>query len=957
MKYEELLILLPCHSLEDFPLHHDGDDAQGLLAAWSALWHPALIASAGKIPKWGRVDSPPDLVSQRLIVVPTAGQSELPTGFAQRAKEEGAVLIRKLIDRQEIVARALESLDGGAGPVDSELAADFLALGYCYLQVELLTRQMRYSSNLDQVHFGNQTVAAAQAAMSGDEATARDKLAACFDVLAEERDHYYPVDAYVLDLTMLAPATLGARLREHLATSARSSVLLSAALAEQMAANEPESLAALRQAIAESRTAVVGGEYRELRLPLLSCETVLNQLRIGLRRYEDLVGKRPEVFGRRRFGLTPILPQVLSKLGFLGAIHATLEEGRFPEGTQAKTGWESPAGVAIDALARTPLNATQPGAYLRFAVKMGESMDTDHVATVCLAHWPGVASVWFDDLRRIARYVNALGKPVTFDEYFRDTDPPGHLDRFDADQYRSPYLKEAVIKRKPDPISCVVRWWRRRATAEAIQAIDTLTQLASGKPLEASDLPPSAGEAWLERIDRDGEELPTPQENETEQEDVDAQVAAELSKALQRFAARLPRKEATPEAGYLVLNPHSFVRRQTLEVPELPNLPVEGRPIYAVGRDGPRRHVTIDAPSMGFVWVASGKSGRDPKPLPLPLAENGVLRNEFFEAIVSPETGALTSIKEYEKRGNRLSQQLSLRMPGRHPQPGGAYRGEDQSAVYSVMAADSVEVTVSNNVMGEIVARGRLLSRKGERLAGFTQRFQVFRGSRVIHVEVELDPQEECRSDPWNSYYCCRFAWANEAATVWRGVNLGRQPATAKRLESPLYFEIEDGETQTTILTGGLPFHRRAGYRMIDSLLVVRGESERKFRLGVGVELKNSLHEALSLLAPETKLFQNAAPPANTSGWLFHIDARTVVATHWEPVVEAERAAGVRVRLLETAGRPARIKLTGFRPFAAARQIDFRGQPLLDCQVDEGVARLELAAHEWVEVEARFAVH
>ncbi|MBW3600128.1 MAG: hypothetical protein KY475_23000, partial [Planctomycetes bacterium] len=871
-----------------------------------------------------------------------------------RAKEEGAVVIRKLIDRHEIVAQALAPLDGGAGPVGAELAADFLALGYCFLQVELLTRQMRYSSNLDQVHFENQTLAAAAAAMAGDEATARDKLAACFDLLAEERDHYYPVDAYVLDLTMLAPTTLGALLREQLSKGGRGNVLLSAELAEAMAAQEPESLAALRQSLAEFQTAVVGGEYRELRLPLLSCETILNQLRFGLLRYEELLGARPVVFGRRRFGLVPLLPQALNKLGFLGAVHATLEEGRFPEGTQAKTRWESTAGIAIDALARTPLNASQPGTYLRFAVKMGESMDMDHVATVSLAHWPGVTSPWYDDLQRIARHVNALGKPVTFDEYFRDTDPPSHLDRFDADQYRSPYLKEAIIKRRPDPISCVVRWWRRRAVAEAIQAIDTLTQLVSGASLESLDLPHSPGDALLEKIDVEGEELPESEDGAASANPLDEQVAAELPRAMQRFAAKFPRKEAIAEPGYLVVNPHSFVRRITLAAPELPNLPPEGRPIYAAGRDGPRKHVTVDAPSMGFVWVPTGRSGRDPKPLPVPLAEEGVLRNEFFEAIVNKDTGALSSIKEYEKRGNRLSQQLALRMPGRHPQPGGEYRGEDKSAVYSVMAADSVEVTVSNNVMGEIVSRGRLLTRKGEKLAGFTQRYRVLRGSRVIHVEVELDPQEECRSDPWNSYYCCRFAWANEAATAWRGINLGRQPANAKRLECPLYFEIEDGETRTTILTGGLPFHRRTGYRMLDSLLVVRGETERTFHMGIGVELKNSLHEALSFLAPETKLFQEAPPPANASGWLFHIDARTVAATHWAPVIEDGSAVGVRVRLLETAGRPARMKLTGFRPFAAAKQIDFLGQPLKECQVEEGVARLELAAHEWVELEARF---
>jgi hypothetical protein len=50
MKFSELILLLPCHSLEDFPVYQEGEQAEGLLAAWSALWHPALLASCGQLP-------------------------------------------------------------------------------------------------------------------------------------------------------------------------------------------------------------------------------------------------------------------------------------------------------------------------------------------------------------------------------------------------------------------------------------------------------------------------------------------------------------------------------------------------------------------------------------------------------------------------------------------------------------------------------------------------------------------------------------------------------------------------------------------------------------------------------------------------------------------------------------------------------------------------------------------
>jgi alpha-mannosidase len=222
-------------------------------------------------------------------------------------------------------------------------------------------------------------------------------------------------------------------------------------------------------------------------------------------------------------------------------------------------------------------------------------------------------------------------------------------------------------------------------------------------------------------------------------------------------------------------------------------------------------------------------------------------------------------------------------------------------------------------------------------------------------LEIELEPQADLGPDPWRSYYACRFAWANEAAELWRSVNQIRQPAKAPRLEAPLYLEIDDAQTRTAILTGGLPFHRRRGPRMLDSLLIVRGERARVFRLGIGVDLHNPLQEALSLLAPAALLRQTAPPPAPTpSGWLFHLGARQVLATSWQLLLCEGRVEGFRARLLETAGRPVRTQLACFRPVSSARQVDFRGQSLGPCEVDREHVRLEFSAHEWLEVEVRW---
>ncbi len=960
MKYQELLIILPCHSLEDFPLYHTGEAAEGLLANWTAAWHPALIAAAERIVSWCRSDTPPEELGNKLLLIPSVSITELPTGFAQRAKDQGACVIRKQSERSVIVAAALAELDGGDGGVPADLAADFLALGYCYLQVQLLTRQLRYASNLDEVHFKNIVVDAAQAALRGELPRARERLAACFSLLAEERDRYYPVEAFILDLTLVGPTTLGQALRDELVQEVVcqpaeknadddtqptgslphvANLLLSGETLEVMASKEPATLAELKKALTENRASLIGGHYHEGLTTLVSRETLRDDLVRGRATYQQHLNAAPVVFGRFRFGLSPVLPQLLNKLGFLGALHVPFEDGRVPEGTQFKTRWEGPDGASIEAIARPPQDATKAETFLNLAVKMGESMDRDHVATLCLAHWPGQSSPWYQDLRRIASYCPALGKFVGIEAYFQTTDTPTQLDRYDAGQYRSPYLKQAVIRRTPDPISNCVRYWQRRASLSAQQALETLATLVSG------DVGKLANTDELSLAIDSGLELP-------ENAAVTSALASGLTKSLERFASVIPTAKTGVQQGYLVVNPCSFVRRIGVQIPDLPGLPAVGRPIYAAAEQGNQKQVVVDVPPLGFAWISAAENSTAVKPAKkeIMLAEGNALRNEYFEATINPVTGTLQSIHEYNARGNRMSQQLAHRSQTEE-------RSDDNEdgAVYSVMAADKVEVTAASTAYGEITSQGRLLDRKGKVLANFTQRYRVWRGSRVLKVEIELDPIEELRSDPWNSYYCVRWAWNDEAAELARGVNETRYVTEAKRFESPHYIEISDAKTRTTILTGGLPYHRRQEYRILDTPLIVKGETARKFTVGIGIELAQPQHDALSLLTPSTVMARKSPPPTPaSSGWLFHLDAKNVQATHWEPLVVEGRVKGYRARLVEIAGRPGQVNISSFRPVTKARLCNLHGEVLGDANIDQGRVQLDLSASEWVMVEGEW---
>src|SRR5690606_30545862 len=97
----------------------------------------------------------------RLLTVPEVVQNDMPGFFFAQAEADGAQVVAGMHRREDFVAAALAALrsansggqsdDAASGSEPSpSLVADFLALGFCYLQTEVLTRRMRYMSNLDE---------------------------------------------------------------------------------------------------------------------------------------------------------------------------------------------------------------------------------------------------------------------------------------------------------------------------------------------------------------------------------------------------------------------------------------------------------------------------------------------------------------------------------------------------------------------------------------------------------------------------------------------------------------------------------------------------------------------------------------------------------------------------------------------------------------------------------------
>lgn len=918
MKFKDIIILLPCHSLDDFPMYHVGEDADGLLAAYSALWHPMLIAHVDKMPGWRRSDDDDDDLQDKLIVLPQVCQNDMPGYWLDEARSKGATVIEtgQLGDRDEIVQAALSALESDEPNIDADLVADFLALGLAHLWTEVLTIQMRYSSLVDEDQFQTLVVAAANAAVDGDLEVARQKISACFDCLAESKDHFYPVDAYLLDLTLVADSTLGPELAEELALDRPTNLLITAAQVREIEANHPDTLAALRAAVESGNLTIVGGESTGGEpIALQSADGLIASLTDGnaIAAYQQTLGIRPTVFGRRTFGLSPILPQVLRKTGFVGALHVSLDGGRIPHSYQNKIQWEGVDGVSLDAFAREPLDALQAESFLALPQHLSESMDHDHVAAICLAHWPGQASPWYKDVQRISKFGTVLGKFVTFDEFFGETEMPGEPSRFEPDEYRPPYLRRAVADGDEAPISKLANATRDEARDLNLRRLEALAGLLG------FDYASGVADDERERRLMDG------------------------------YAARLPRRATEASHGYLVVNTHSFARTAVVETPDLvhpPQLEGAAKSAFAIGD---RKQVLVELPPAGYAWISGDQRNAWTAPKTKPLAEDNLLRTEHFEARISPETGGVQSVHNFKERGNLFSQRLAMRLPGASREPGAAWQPADKAPRYSQMICDELQITDNSALTASIATRGRLVGPDDGILAKFQQTVSIVRATPALIFDIELETVAGLSDNPWESYFGALFAWPDDAE-IARSVGLGTHPTSRQRIEAVHFVEVRGPRINVTLLAGGLPYHLRVGDRQLDTLLVVQGERQRRFRFAIALGQTHPQQASLDFLTPPLVKSEHAAPPEPQSSWLFHLSSKNVVALRWNKCDSQSRQA-VRVRLQETAGRPTSLTLRCFRDVAEARKLDFLGEPGAELQSDRDGVTIELVGHEITDVE------
>jgi alpha-mannosidase len=161
------------------------------------------------------------------------------------------------------------------------------------------------------------------------------------------------------------------------------------------------------------------------------------------------------------------------------------------------------------------------------------------------------------------------------------------------------------------------------------------------------------------------------------------------------------------------------------------------------------------------------------------------------------------------------------------------------------------------------------------------------------------------------------------------------------------FIEIQQSGGSLTLLTAGLPYHRRTSRRMIDNLLIVGNEQKRKFRLGVGSDLRYPLIASQNWLTPSLEFETQLANENNSAGWLFHFDCKNILVTWWQPIMNADCLTGVQIRLRETEGRAGKLNLRCCRNIESAQRVNFSGDFLRAQEVDDSKDKLPIEFVGW----------
>ncbi len=989
-KLKRSIFVIPSSALEDLPPRMGHELAVDFLGAWTAQWDPRLLSLLATLPEWKKADGSSLDLSDSLVLCPEISKSKLEVPVREQlAVNQCSILESQFRSRSELVeslvATVSPSSDGQEAASEPKplLVDDFYALGYAVLQVQILARKLRYSWNIDWIMFTEQVLSAARASLSQDILETERWLQASFDSLSQERDRYCSQQAYLLDVVLLAPSTLGQSLERQLEVDHPFNVIATSKLLGCLKDKNAAAWTGLSRRLSEKQCSLVGGLDQERPHAYLSASSIVRELGHGMKSYVDQGVAPPKVFTRFQPGFLASSPTWLTQFGYTGALLAAWSGGSVPEKDQAKIRWQASSdGKSIDTVLGHVLDAASADSYIDLAVTLSTQLDYHHIPTLILAHWPGIRLVALDDLKRLLARTPALGKFHTVEDYFASTTQPYSSDSFPSNTFKVPVPTEVAQQHQLH--NRLIGYEQQRSHAERLWSLYHLwCQVANQASTEKQAIEPeqvaiaellSSIDGWFDdAIESDGLANRIADCRSVLMTRIQKTLAGPKHATVQTDSVQTD--ATTGGRAYLMVNPSNHPQRVFLN--DIPGT-VDGAScnrIFASESSSGRSRVVIDIPSFGFVRFRTVRSGGsspvvDSRSVGKPSfwkrvagARSGIaqsdwtLANEFMEIQIDPKRGHLRSVYIANKRGSHMSGMTSL-VRG----PADVLRKWDDTDCIDLNDI-RLKLIESTSLVGIIEVTGSAKNSDGTS-AQVTTRYTLWKGSRWVDVEIAADNLrlESC-SCVW------RTAWQNEGASIsaWHQGIKGK-------LQAPLQgtvelIEIDDADHRICIAPRGLSAHRRSGSRFLISYLPMDSDGRTRSRLAIGLDWPRPYETAIDQ-CDLPWLVEDPFPSdkTDTGAWLAQCSLSNVNLA-WDdfrPVLEPSKMpdgdpeawtgqqADACIWLREMRGKSGSAKLSFFRNVAEAWRVDCQGREFDTLSIVDGHVVVAVQANEQSRVLLRW---
>lgn len=954
-EYQQIDILIPGYSIEDIPTDLNEQSASSLLNAFAVAWHPQLLIASKSLPEFRQAESTELPTGQHIVFVPECSEDWLGHEWEEHFADTLSVVLSNCSNRDDYINR-INEIFPDAPVVSDELLRHFFALGTCHLQVLLLSRKMHHFVDPDSYLLESETLDAARAALAGDESKAKDHLRKSFECLLDCREQFYPVECFLVDTCLPSDQTTGLELAELIDAGKPVSLICSGSEL-QTYAEESKFQTAVTSGIRDKRLSLLTGQQHELRTSLGSLSTLysdLNSLPEWLRQLPDQAALH---WARRRFGMTSSLPSILQHFDFASALHVVLDDGLYPDREYGQLNWQANDGTTIPAVSRIPVAIDGASSFLRFADRYTESMQEDTNAVMLLARLPEVQTPWLGDLQLASEYSPVLGKFVTMTDFVDQTSGQSGSTKFGEGEYLSPYLIQSSVLKTEAPVSSPQQLYQLRDRLETIGFLECLSAILKPRNATASrvnNLEDRVNREEIARID-----LATPNSGDatkTRTNDICAAIETADTEISTTLSQHIPGQDAANN-GLVIVNPLPWKRQVSIEWPKGQPLPSQTEHPIEAWKQGERCLLSTELPAGGFVrlqQISGNKPIQQKKAKGKPLAENLLLRNQFFELNISDKTGGIAELRFHNQRANRLSQQTSFRYESSK-----AIRVDDEELVcpYAATRMVSTKVLEAGPFEGRLETSNEIIDVvTQEVIARFRQTVSVHRDKSAVLLEIDFDEiATPLVGNPWMTYFATRFAWDNEGASITRSM-LGQAAGfRMERFDAPDYIEVADTDQRLLIIPHGRPYHRRSGRRMLDSLLLVEGEDQRSFKFTLDFDQQFPMRSAMEANRPPLLLSAGDRTTKNaSSGWLLGVSAKNVVIARNRVDTVTEDSTSLVFLLHETEGRRANCRLLTIRPPRTARLRKPDGTTIRDLDCSSGAPILEFQAFQMKEVELTF---